>query len=156
MIKEIDFSQRCDIEDVDEAMELITRAIEATLEEFEFDAGWQVSVSFVDEEEIQKLNRMHRNVDSVTDVLSFPMEETDPRGVEILGDIVLCKKRAQEQAIEFGHSLTREMAYLSVHSTLHLLGYDHMEEEDKVEMRQMEKLIMKKLMIFKSEKELED
>jgi len=68
-----------------------------------------------------------------------------------LGDIVICVDRARDQAEDFGHSVKREMTYLTVHSCLHLLGYDHMEEEEKKEMRSREKLIMKELGVFKSE-----
>ena len=79
------------------------------------------------------INKKYRKIDKSTDVLSFPMEEVDPRGVNIIGDIVICMEQAECQAEEFGHSVVREVAYLSVHSVLHLLGYDHEREEDKLE-----------------------
>ena len=111
---------------------------------------YEVSVSFVSNEEIRELNRDYRNVDSETDVLSFPMDDDDEfDGVIILGDIVLSTQRIIEQANEFGHSLEREMIYLTVHSMLHLLGYDHMTTSEKEEMRQREKEIMKELQLFK-------
>lgn len=100
-----------------------------------------VCVSFVDENEIRELNKKHRNVDRVTDVLSFPMLEIKP-GDDLaefreeteevfLGDIVICTKRAKEQAKEYGHSYNRELCFLALHGLLHLLGYDHMTEEDE-------------------------
>lgn len=105
----------------------------------------EISLSFVDEEEIRTLNREYRNRDDITDVLSFPLEEDFPQENELLGDIVLCVKRAEEQAREYGHSTERELIYLSIHSLFHLLGYDHMEEEEKKIMRQKEKDSLKKL-----------
>ena len=113
--------------------------------------NFEVSVSFVDNEEIQKLNRDYRNVDSPTDVLSFPMddEETDLY-IPLLGDIVISAERALEQATEFGHSFLREVAYLAAHSMFHLMGYDHMNDEEKQTMRQKEKEVMKALGIFKN------
>jgi probable rRNA maturation factor len=113
--------------------------------------NFEVSVSFVDNEEIQKLNRDYRNVDSPTDVLSFPMdaEETDLY-IPLLGDIVISAERALEQATEFGHSFLREVAYLAAHSMFHLMGYDHMNVEEKKIMRQKEKEVMKILGIFKN------
>lgn len=115
--------------------------------------GAEVSVSFVTPEEIQSLNRDYRNVDSVTDVLSFPQFDSvddlidmqEETGVAELGDVVICMDRAKEQAEEFGHSLEREVIYLFVHSILHLLGYDHMEEEQKAEMRAREDEVMGEL-----------
>ena len=117
--------------------------------------GIEISLSFVSEDEIHQLNRDYRGVDRVTDVLSFPLiedlndlqaadeeEETEPVA---LGDVVICLPRAEEQAREYGHSREREIVYLYVHSVLHLLGYDHMEEEDKQEMRAREEEVMKEV-----------
>ncbi len=154
MIKEIDFDNRCSKEIDETVYSYVRTAMEATYSRFEFEVGYYVSVSFVDSEEIRTLNRDYRNVDSVTDVLSFPMEETDGRGVELLGDVIICVDRATEQAEELGHSVEREITYLSVHSFLHLLGFDHEEEGDKSEMRSLEKEIMAELKIFKNEKTL--
>ena len=126
----------------------IERAVEAVLTEEECDGNFEISVSFVTNEEIKELNKEYRNVDSETDVLSFPMnEEFD--GVTILGDIVISTQKIIEQADDFGHSPEREMIYLTVHSMLHLLGYDHMENDEKSAMRAKEKEIMKNLKIFK-------
>ncbi len=111
----------------------------------------EISFSLVIPEEIQELNAEYRNIDKETDVLSFPMLEfpededmlTYETGIPVmLGDIVVSTKRAAEQAEEYGHSLEREICYLSVHSVLHLLGYDHMEEDEKRVMRAREKAIM--------------
>lgn len=105
----------------------------------------EVSVSFVSAEEIHELNREYRGVDSVTDVLSFPQYDdmADAQGDVIeLGDVVICRDRAKEQAEEFGHSFAREIIYLFVHSVLHLLGYDHMTFDDKKEMRGREEEVM--------------
>ena len=105
-----------------------------------------VSVTFTDKDGIKELNRDYRGVDSVTDVLSFPQyddfEEIPGEGEILLGDVVICRERAAEKAREFGHSLDREMIYLFTHSILHLLGYDHMEEEEKREMRLKEEEVM--------------
>ncbi|HIZ64027.1 MAG TPA: rRNA maturation RNase YbeY [Firmicutes bacterium] len=114
----------------------------------------------VSEEEIRELNARERGVDSVTDVLSFPSmdgikgqailaeehgEELDEDGNVFLGSIVICEKRAREQAQEYGHSFERELWYLAVHGILHCLGYDHMTEEEKREMREKEESVMQKL-----------
>ena len=113
------------------------------------DAGiCEVSVSLVSQDEIHDLNREYRGVDSVTDVLSFPQYEdtADMVGDVIeLGDVVICRDRAAEQAEEFGHSFQREIIYLFTHSILHLLGYDHMTEADKKEMRGREEEVMSAL-----------
>lgn len=102
----------------------------------------EMSVNFVDNREIQELNRNYRQKDSPTDVISFAMQETGEGEVNIqgldmpviLGDIVISVDRTKEQAEEYGHSLEREFAFLTVHGFLHLLGYDHLTEEDEKEM----------------------
>ncbi len=149
MIEEIDFDNRSGNPIDPSVSAYISQAVRTACSFFAFDAGYQVSVSYVNEQEIRVLNAQYRKVDSVTDVLSFPMEDTDARGVALLGDIVLCMERAAEQAEEFGHSLERELSYLSVHSVLHLMGYDHELDDEKSEMRLLEKEIMLKLRIFK-------
>lgn len=120
------------------------------------DAGYgdeaEVSLVFVDDSYIRDLNLQYRNIDRSTDVLSFPMLEGEsfPHecGAEILlGDIVISLPTAQRQAEEYGHSLQREVSYLAVHGMLHLLGYDHQEEEDKRVMRQKEEEILGKFSI---------
>ena len=110
---------------------LIKKAVKTTLKSENWQGRAEVSVTFVDDEQIKELNAAHRGIDSATDVLSFPLNDGDDIGEE-LGDIVISMERADYQAKEYGHSLDRELAFLAVHSTLHLLGYDHMtEEEDK-------------------------
>ena len=105
--------------------------------------------ALISPEEIRSLNRDYRGVDSVTDVLSFPQfEATDdlPEAGEIcLGDVVICEDSVKEQADEYGHSYEREFIYLFVHSLLHLLGYDHMEDEEKAAMRNREEAVMNQL-----------
>ena len=115
----------------------------------------EVSVSFVTNEEIKNINSEFRGIDKETDVLSFPMdfefyEENMPY---ILGDIIISTERAIEQAKDFGHSIEREILYLVCHSVFHLLGYDHIEESDRIIMRNKEKETMKLMEVFKNEKE---
>ena len=109
----------------------------------------EFSVSFVDREEIKELNSTYRGVDKVTDVLSFPQfedfSELPEDQIICLGDIVICEDRAKERAEEFGHSYEREIIYLFTHSVLHLLGYDHMDEDEKAEMREREEEVMTEL-----------
>lgn len=118
---------------------LVRRAIKATLAYEKFEAKAEVSVTFTDNEGIHALNLAHRGIDRATDVLSFPLfdgEDYDTDGdAVLLGDIVLSLERAGEQALEYRHSFEREVAFLTVHSTLHLLGYDHeTSKEDEEEM----------------------
>ena len=117
------------------------------------DSNVEVSLSFVDNKEIKELNKTYRNIDESTDVLSFPMEEDILVPMPLLGDIIISVEEAKEQALEFGHSLTREISYLVAHSMFHLMGYDHMEQDEKSEMRIKEKLVMKNLGIFKAREE---
>lgn len=105
----------------------------------------EVDITIVDDEEIHVLNREYRNVDRPTDVLSFALDEDDEDEPELLegqlhllGDIIISAETAKRQGEEFGHGLEREIVYLAVHGLLHLLGYDHMEEADKVIMRAKE------------------
>ena len=108
---------------------LVKRAVLAVLDFEDFGRRAEVSVTFTDNEGIHALNRAYRNVDRPTDVLSFPLsdgEDYDTDGdAVLLGDIVISLERAQTQAEEYGHSFEREVAFLTVHSMLHLLGYDH-------------------------------
>ncbi|NLW52873.1 MAG: rRNA maturation RNase YbeY [Tissierellia bacterium] len=128
----------------------IEKAISMSLKMAGYGDDYEFSFSIVDEDEIRELNRDYRENDSITDVLSFPLyEREDIPAQGMLGDIVICAKRAKEQSEEFGHSYEREIVYLTVHSVLHLLGYDHEEDDEKSEMRQIEKSIMKELGVFK-------
>ena len=131
---------------------LLREAIDTTLDFEDFNAVCEVSVTFTDNEGIRELNKKFREMDKPTDVLSFPLldfegdceEPPIDELISNLGDIVISLERAKEQAEEFGHSFAREVAFLTVHSMLHLLGYDHEkgEDEDK-EMRARQSEIMK-------------
>lgn len=142
----------------------ITKVLEAALAHLSQPSEQlEVSVSFVGEEEIRELNKEYRNNDNVTDVLSFPAVENPDRGVINveehaadlnpetwllnLGDIIICLPRAKVQAKEYGHSLKREVAFLALHSLLHLLGYDHMIPEDEQQMTALQTEILDKLNI---------
>ena len=124
----------------------------------EFGSKFEISVMFVDDEEIQVLNKLHRNIDRSTDVLSFPMFEYDENGEIIeeysdfnkngellLGDIVISLEHAEAQAEEYGHTFLRELGFLTVHSMLHLFGYDHMTDEDEKEMFSYQKEILEEM-----------
>ncbi|MDU5742615.1 MAG: rRNA maturation RNase YbeY [Finegoldia magna] len=115
------------------------------------DDNYEISLSFVSEAEIRKLNSDYRDKDSVTDVLSFPLDDDFAIQTNLLGDIIICCKRAIEQAKEYNHSIKREIVYLVVHSMFHLLGYDHIEESDRIIMRNKEKSALKEIGIYKDE-----
>ena len=133
---------------------LIRRTILETLDYEGMENDVEVSVTFVDDEGIRELNKKFRNLDKPTDVLSFPLldyegESEEPFFDELchnLGDIVISLERAMAQANEFGHSFEREVAFLTAHSMLHLLGYDHeISEEDDADMRKRQNDIMDRL-----------
>ncbi|MBQ9778291.1 MAG: rRNA maturation RNase YbeY [Clostridia bacterium] len=121
---------------------LVRRAILATLAAENVTADCEVSVTFTDNEGIRAINRAYREIDAPTDVLSFPLFEESEAGKQ-LGDIVLSLERCREQGEEFGHGFERECAFLTVHSTLHLLGYDHVNsEEEEREMREKQTAVV--------------
>lgn len=133
---------------------LINRVVKATLENENFKKDAEVSVSFVDNETIHKLNLEYRGKDKPTDVLSFPMTDGDEEeddidlstGAVMLGDIIISAEKAIEQANEYGHGIEREICFLAVHSTLHLLGYDHeTSEDDEKYMNQTQESILQKI-----------
>ena len=131
---------------------LIRRCCHAVLEEEGFEDNAEVSVRFVDNETIHQLNKEFRNMDKPTDVLSFPLGEngeydTDlSTGAKLLGDIVISIPKAMEQAKEYNHSLQREIGFLTVHSMLHLLGYDHEQGGiEEVHMREKEETVLTKI-----------
>lgn len=131
---------------------LVRRCCSAVLQMEEFHDLAEVSVTFVDNEQIRELNAEYRNKDSATDVLSFPLGENGEydvnmeTGALLLGDIIISVPRAIEQAEMYGHSLRREIGFLTVHSMLHLLGYDHENEGiEAVRMREKEELVLNKL-----------
>lgn len=130
---------------------LVRRAIEATLDYEQYGNACEVSVTFTDNEGIHALNKKFRGIDRPTDVLSFPLfdyagESEEPPVDELLGmlgDIVISLEQAEKQANEYGHPFAREVAFLTVHSMLHLLGYDHETgEADEADMRRRQSEIM--------------
>lgn len=128
---------------------LIRRCCHAVLEEEGFEGSAEVDVSLVDNEQIHRINLEQRGIDMPTDVLSFPLGENGhydrhpATGAAMLGDIVLSMERAAAQAEDFGHSFQREVGYLTVHSMLHLLGYDHVDGGlEAVRMREKEEAVM--------------
>lgn len=128
----------------------IEEALKVGLDLAGYGQDYEISISVVSPEEIRELNKEYRSVDKETDVLSFPLYERGQIPDEgMLGDIVISSQRVKDQAKEFDHSEEREFIYLSIHSLLHLLGYDHIEDDDRLEMRNKEKEIMKKLGVFK-------
>ncbi|EGO86857.1 rRNA maturation RNase YbeY [Clostridium botulinum C] len=147
-------------------LETVKEIINYTLKEEEVKVNTEVSVIFIDNNTIKEINKETRDIDKVTDVLSFPMldypqgkvykdtykdYEFDAsyldEGELVLGDIVLSLEKAEEQSTEFRHSFLREVCYLTVHSVLHLLGYDHMEDDDKIRMRKREEEILERFSI---------
>ncbi len=120
--------------------DIISKAVEATLKYEKFEQSVAIELLIVSKQQIKTLNRKTRNLDAITDVLSYPnfdsVEEMvpDETGFVFLGSMVICKEKACEQAREYGHSVEREVAFLAVHSTLHLLGYDHerSKKEEKI------------------------
>lgn len=154
----------------DDFIEKLTKVIEFSLSEEEVYVPCEISLVFVDNKEIREINNNTRGINRETDVLSFPMLEYENKKVFkemyknykfsqidfngdelVLGDIVLSLEKALEQSIEFNHSYEREASYLVVHSVLHLLGYDHMEDEGKRIMRSREEEILNKLSITRSD-----
>lgn len=131
---------------------LVRRCCTAVLTMEEFEGKAEVSVLFVDDDMIHQLNRQHRNIDRATDVLSFPLGENgvydinNDTGAKLLGDIVISIPHAIDQAERYGHTLQREIGFLTVHSMLHLLGYDHVNGGiESVRMREKEETVLTKL-----------
>ena len=128
----------------------VRAAAETTAKLYGVENG-EVSVTLTDNDYIHQLNRQYRGIDRPTDVLSFALNESEEpevtggMDVNILGDLVISVERAEEQAEDYGHSVRREMAFLTVHGMLHLLGYDHMEEDERREMEAEQRFVMEKL-----------
>ena len=128
-------------------------------EEGLLDSKLMITITFTTPEEIKKINKKYRNIDKATDVLSFPMfekseldkkiKDKDFLYEDILGDIIISVEKVKEQAEEYGHSFERELSYMLVHGFYHLMGYDHIEEEDKKVMRPKEEKILNELKIFR-------
>ncbi len=131
---------------------LIENVAKAVLESENFSLNTEISFSIVSNKEIRQINKKYRNIDKETDVLSFPLidfenEEIPNKGTIILGDIIISIEKAISQAKEYGHSITREIAFLTTHSMLHLLGYDHMTENEEKIMFEKQENILKSLNI---------
>ena len=131
---------------------IVKKCCISTLYEEGYKGDFEVSVTYTDNEKIHAINLSHREIDNPTDVLSFPLmddsgfSENPESGRKMLGDIVISVEKAIAQAEEFGHSFEREIAFLTVHSMLHLLGYDHItSEEDEIEMFAKQDLILEAL-----------
>ncbi|SFC38286.1 probable rRNA maturation factor [Bacillus sp. OV322] len=141
MILEIDFLDETGQLD-EKSIELVEKVLQFAAVKEEIDKGSELSVTFVDNERIQEINKEYRHKDSATDVISFALEEMGEDEVEIiggemprvLGDIIISIDRTREQAEEYGHTFERELGFLALHGFLHLLGYDHMNEEDEKQM----------------------
>ena len=136
----------------DEIKNELVRAVELIGENYDA-ADCEVSITLTDDARIHELNRQYRGIDRATDVLSFAFNESEEpvidyggeEHVDMLGDIVISVERAREQAIEYGHSFKREVVFLLVHGMLHLLGYDHIEESERLDMESEQKFIMSEL-----------
>ena len=129
-------------------LDLLEKVMQKSLEVEGLEDSWEISLLFVDNEEIRKINSEHRNIDKATDVLSFPMHEKEDlkdAKEKILGDIVISLEKAEEQASEYGHSFEREVGFLTCHSMFHLMGYDHDTNENTDIMRAKEETVLESL-----------
>jgi len=144
----------------DVLQELVQKVAESVLEYEKFEKRAEISVLFVDNEQIREINNDFRQIDSATDVLSFPMLDFAGNkvidnvgdsylGVVVLGDIVISLEKAAAQAEEYGHSYEREVGFLVCHSMLHLLGYDHESEEERAVMREKEEAVLEKISLIR-------
>lgn len=132
-------------------VEVLNRALMRASELYDLE-NYEMSIVFVDNTKIQEINRVYRGKDQATDVISFALnddESTFEWEKKELGDIYISIEKAEEQAKEYGHSFERELVYLAVHGLLHLLGFDHLEEDEKKEMRQAEEEIMDYIGLFR-------
>ena len=147
-----------DIEENKKYEETISKVIDECFKvEKLLDSKLYVSITLTNPENIRNFNKQYREIDKETDVLSFPMFEkieldekiknNDFKNVDILGDMIISIPRVEQQAIEYGHSFERELAYMVVHSFYHLMGYDHIKEEDKKIMRPKEEFVLDRLNI---------
>ena len=148
-VAEINF---LDIEENKEYIDILNKVLEKCFEEEKLNSKkLYINIVLTNPQNIREINKQYRNIDKETDVLSFPMfekeeiKELENENQDILGDIVISIEKVKEQAIEYEHSFERELAYMAVHGFYHLMGYDHMEENDKKEMREKEENILSKL-----------
>lgn len=162
MTYQIEYEALTDI-GVSDYEDIIKRVVDGALDMEECPYECEVSITIVDNDEIQAINKEFRGIDNPTDVLSFPMveypapaefdfleEEGDDcfnpeTGELLLGDIILSAEKILEQAEKYGHSVVRELAFLTAHSMLHLMGYDHMEEDERAVMEEKQRLLMDRL-----------
>ena len=151
-----------DLEANDKYEEIIKKVVEQCFKEEKIEnSKLYISITLTNPEHIHEINKQYRNVDRATDVLSFPMFEKDEidekiknndfEHEDVLGDIVISIEKVEEQAKEYGHSFEREFAYMLVHGFYHLMGYDHIEDSDKVIMRKKEEMVLNKLGITRDE-----
>lgn len=138
----------------DNLVQMVEAVVQESLKHEDYSPDAEVSLIFVDDNYIRSLNAEYRNIDKATDVLSFALNEgeempEEEEAEDLLGDIVISLPTAKRQALEYGHSFEREVAYLTAHGSLHLLGYDHMTDEDREVMREKEEAILAKLGIFR-------
>lgn len=148
------------IEKKEKYQKTVQRVLEKCFEEEKMtDSKLMITITLTNAENIKNINKQYRNIDKTTDVLSFPMFEKDElenkiknrlfEHEDILGDIIISIPKVEEQAKEYGHSFEREFSYMIVHGFYHLVGYDHIKEEDKQEMRQKEDKILNQLNILR-------
>ena len=153
--------QYLDIEEKKEYEEIIKKVVEECFKvENLGDSKLYISITLTTPENIKKYNKEYRDIDKETDVLSFPMFEKDEldkmiknkdfENIDILGDMVISIPQVEAQAKEYGHSFERELAYMVVHSFYHLMGYDHIEEADKLKMRPKEENVLNRLNITRN------
>ena len=149
-----------EIEEKEEHQKIIQKVLEKCFEEEKIiDLKLMITITLTNAENIKEINKQYRNIDKTTDVLSFPMFEKDElenkiknrlfEHEDVLGDIIISIPKVEEQAKEYGHSFERELSYMVVHGFYHLMGYDHIKEEDKQEMRPKEEKILNQLNILR-------
>lgn len=151
-----------DIKKEKEYEEVISKVLEQCFKEEKLiNSKLYITITLTNPSNIQEINKKYRNIDKATDVLSFPMferkelerkiKQQDFEYPDMLGDIVISIEKVKEQAKEYGHSFKRELSYMIVHGFYHLMGYDHIKEEDKKEMRPKEEKILESLLIKRTE-----
>lgn len=149
-----------EIEEKEEHQKIIQKVLEKCFEEEKIiDSKLMITITLTNAENIKEINKQYRNIDKTTDVLSFPMFEKDElenkiknrlfEHEDVLGDIIISIPKVEEQAKEYGHSFERELSYMLVHGFYHLMGYDHIKEEDKIVMRPKEEKILNQLNILR-------
>lgn len=146
------------IEVIEEYLQLIQKTAMQCLKDENFSRGCEINILLTDDENIRQINKQHRDIDRSTDVLSFPMADIEngklisdqgdvdmDEGLLLLGDIIISMETALRQSEDYGHSMERELAFLTAHGVFHLLGYDHMEKDDETDMISRQEASLKKL-----------